>query len=53
MQVLSLENATELTTSVWSFSIVGSTPVEASHTRTDSSSEPETMQVPSLENAAE
>jgi hypothetical protein len=36
---------------VWPFNVFSSTPVEASHTRTDLSGEPETIRVPSLENA--
>jgi hypothetical protein len=38
---------------VWPFSFFSSAPVEASHTRTDLSSEPETIRVPSLENATD
>ena len=50
----SLENMTELTELVWPFSSLSSTPVDASHTRTElssESSEPDTIRVPSLENA--
>ena len=48
-----LENAAELTEPVWPSKAFMSAPVDASHTRTDSSSEPDTIRVPSLENATE
>src|SRR6266852_2333919 len=49
----SLENATEVTQLIWSFSSISSTPVDTSHTRTELSSEQDTIRVPSLENATE
>jgi len=51
MQLPMLEDATEVTEFVWPFSTCFSSPVKASHTRTDLLSHPETMQLPSLENA--
>ena len=53
MRVPSVENATEVTESVWPFRVASCAPVKASHTRTDLSSEPETMRVPSVENPTE
>src|SRR6188768_1363276 len=53
MRIPSVENATEVTESVWPFSTLSSLPVDVSHTRTDLSLEPETMRVPSVEKATE
>src|SRR6188768_1793022 len=53
MRVPLVENATDLTESVWPFMTLSSLPVDASHTRTDLSPEPETMRVPSVENATD
>jgi hypothetical protein len=49
----SLENATNQTVSVWPFNSFSSAPVDASHTCTDLSLEPDTIRVPSLENATD
>ena len=51
MRAPSVKNATELTDEVWPFSTFSCLPVDASHTRTELSYEPETMCVPSVENA--
>jgi len=51
MWVSSVENAMDKTYLEWPFRLISYAPVEASHTRTDWSFEPETMRVPSLENA--
>ena len=53
MWMPSCENATELTIAEWPFNCRSSAPVEASHTRTDLSHEPEIMWMPSCENAIE
>jgi len=53
MRIPSAENAIEVTDLVWPFSTLSSLPVDASHTRTDLSDEPETMRVPLVENATE
>ena len=53
MRVPSGEKATEKTERVWPLNIFTIAPVEASHTRTDLSFEPETMRVPSGEKATE
>ena len=47
------ENATDWTLSVWPLSTFSSTPFKASHIHTNPSSDPETIQEPSLENAAQ
>ena len=53
MRVLSVEKATDQTKCVWPSSTFSSAPVDASHTRTEPSFEPEMMQVPSVEKAME
>jgi hypothetical protein len=53
IRIPSVENATELTQSVWPFSTFSSAPVDASHTRTVLSDEPDTIRIPSVENATE